>query len=830
MSVRKMEKQLFFVMCAAAAAALPAADAVPAAGQPEGRDSMARSSVAMQEKVQDFKSGKNSADALVDKANEAFCDGKFEEAKKLYLEAVSAYRKAQESISGIAKDEYAKKIRYCQLQIIKSYRYMARNAKTQAEEKFEAKRYDEAIALLRTAAELSPEDKDDIEKTIARYNERRRIVQALADSNESTIMPDRKDKEYQIQLLIRQGMELAAAGKYDLALRKFKEVQLIDPFNAAALQNALAMSKRMGYAAEQRTNTAHRRAKTEMSWKWATPIYPEAENSNGNELDNPEVKVQQQTSILKKKLDSIRISKIELSDVSIPTAIRYLREESKRNDPEGVGINIVLLDGASRKEDGKSGQENANAANVAAEEEEEGPAVVSDSSSGSNANSAFAGQKISLEISNRSLRDAIQEICKVGKLEHRVEKYAVVIAPADTVIDTIETRLFPLDPSLLQGKETPEELQQYFEGQGISFPAGAKIVLDKRISRLIATNTVENLNRLEELIEGALMNKEPLVEISAKFVEVSENDLKQLGFNYTLNYNPDNNPYTAAGSTTGGGSSMVTPGNSSHRLSFKDNDQLNSSMLTLDGSTSNLISVGGFFNDGEGQWTATINAVNQADSKDILSSPRVVTLPDHTAYIEMVLETYYADTYTNGTNTINSGSSSSSGSSSDRASYTSVSPMPNFTDPTPLGIRMEICPKVDKERRLIIIDEFAPVVTAFSGYTEYSTVDSSGNKNMVRKPIIDVRDISTSLTIYDGQTVVVGSVIDDRIETIDDRYPILGDLPLIGRFFQSKGTKATKRSLLVFITCRLIKPDGSPFFPNDVRNTGFPKLDRQFML
>ena len=47
-----------------------------------------------------------------------------------------------------------------------------------------------------------------------------------------------------------------------------------------------------------------------------------------------------------------------------------------------------------------------------------------------------------------------------------------------------------------------------------------------------------------------------------------------------------------------------------------------------------------------------------------------------------------------------------------------------------------------------------------------------------------------------------------------DQIPILGDIPLIGRLFQSKGRGSEKTSLLIFMTSRLIKPDGSPIREN----------------
>ena len=96
----------------------------------------------------------------------------------------------------------------------------------------------------------------------------------------------------------------------------------------------------------------------------------------------------------------------------------------------------------------------------------------------------------------------------------------------------------------------------------------------------------------------------------------------------------------------------------------------------------------------------------------------------------------------------------------------------------------------------------------------------------MRKPIIAERNITTKVTVNDGKTIVVGGVVDDTSNTIDDKIPILGDLPLVGRFFRSRYTDADKRHLLIFITCRLINPDGTSYYRAKVSADGLPHEGR----
>ena len=55
---------------------------------------------------------------------------------------------------------------------------------------------------------------------------------------------------------------------------------------------------------------------------------------------------------------------------------------------------------------------------------------------------------------------------------------------------------------------------------------------------------------------------------------------------------------------------------------------------------------------------------------------------------------------------------------------------------------------------------------------------------------------------------------------MDDKVPVLGDIPLVGNLFKSKSTQVKKTNLLIFVTARIIRPDGTPYFGAD--NKGRP--------
>jgi general secretion pathway protein D len=71
-----------------------------------------------------------------------------------------------------------------------------------------------------------------------------------------------------------------------------------------------------------------------------------------------------------------------------------------------------------------------------------------------------------------------------------------------------------------------------------------------------------------------------------------------------------------------------------------------------------------------------------------------------------------------------------------------------------------------------------------------------------------VRKVSTGVSIWDGQTVGLGGLIREDVQDVEDKLPILGDLPFIGRMFRSESEQHFKRNLMIFVTAHLIDPSG----------------------
>ena len=91
-------------------------------------------------------------------------------------------------------------------------------------------------------------------------------------------------------------------------------------------------------------------------------------------------------------------------------------------------------------------------------------------------------------------------------------------------------------------------------------------------------------------------------------------------------------------------------------------------------------------------------------------------------------------------------------------------------------------------------------------------IDPNGNEQQLNmeQPFFHTRSISTSISIYNAATVVMGGMITETRNNVDDKIPFLGDIPFVGRLFRSKYESSKKRNLLIFVTARLVDPAGRP--------------------
>jgi general secretion pathway protein D len=381
-----------------------------------------------------------------------------------------------------------------------------------------------------------------------------------------------------------------------------------------------------------------------------------------------------------------------------------------------------------------------------------------------------------------------------------------------------------------------EALQVFFQSAGVNFDLpGASLAFDGE--QLIITQSRRNLERMRVILRN--YNEVKQVEIESKFLEVQQGDLDELGFDWTVGDgrqliqdgqgfpvldqygNPTyNNSRQFSTQNRNLGDTFTSGADASSITITGQNDVLNpapiiTSAIDLASKASNVF-------DSEG-WTVAgadvdfaIRALSRKQGSDLMSAPKVTVLSGKRATITVAQELRYPESYGDIESTVSSGSSGSGSLSSGGSAISITAGTPQDFVTRNVGVEMTVTPNVENDDTISLILE--PRVTEFEGFVEYGgksvALDGSGTTVTVPagfyQPIFSVREITTEVTVYDGATVVMGGLTRDEVKTVNDKVPILGDIPGLGRLFRSEGESRQKRNLLIFVTANLVSPGGSP--------------------
>ena len=147
------------------------------------------------------------------------------------------------------------------------------------------------------------------------------------------------------------------------------------------------------------------------------------------------------------------------------------------------------------------------------------------------------------------------------------------------------------------------------------------------------------------------------------------------------------------------------------------------------------------------------------------------------------------------------------------------------------GVTLEVEPVVGPDGVTIDLN-LVPQVVEFEGFINYGSPIKTVNPallgfspstllgttteaitltdNVINQPIFSTRKVTTSVTVWNGQTVVLGGLMREDVQKVEDRTPFLGDIPMVGRLFRTNVDQHIKRNLIIFVTARLVNPAGQP--------------------
>ncbi len=718
---------------------------------------------------------------------------------------------------------------------------------------------DEARTLLENVRDLDPENKLALQE-----------LEYLDDPYRTNpkLTPAHVEDVKKVKRALTAAQSSYDLGKYDDAREEFHNVLRIDPFNKAARRGLerVAGIKSDYYRAAYDQTRAELLMQVDKAWEMTIPSnVPQGafRQRKGSDTSTG-------VALITEKLRRIIIPRIDFEDTTVEEAIAFLRQRSVELDPiamnqEDKGVNFVVR----RPNNGGGGGGGLI---------DEGLDGLGVGGGGNDPNSMIIKE---LRVRNVPLQVALKYICDATKLRYKVDDYAVTLVPQTETGEEIFTRNFTVPPDFHSQLDTgggaaaadPDPfadpvggganaitprapIKDLLEKTGVAFNDGTSATLTGSV--LLVTNTPTELDKIEQLVDNIANSQPKQVKITTKFVEITQENGEELGFDWVIGpfFSGDGN-LAAAGGTIGSGgtrtgldfsgplisgvpgsdtnvSNIVTAGNRSGDLANSRNsiDAIlnNTSRATQSPRVApGIMSLTGLFS--EGQLKVIMRGLNQKKGTDLMTAPSITARSGDKATIEIIREFIYPTEYDppelpggGGGNQNNVQPADGEQAAVQAFPVTPANPTAFETRNT--GVTLEIEPNFGDDNMIDL--RFVPEIVEFEGFINYGSpiqtagTDGDGNpvqvvitENRIEMPIFSTRRVNTALTIYDGYTVAIGGLMREDVQNVEDSVPILGDLPLIGRLFQTKAENRIKSNLIIFVTAQIIDPTGRPLRGGD---------------
>lgn len=372
-------------------------------------------------------------------------------------------------------------------------------------------------------------------------------------------------------------------------------------------------------------------------------------------------------------------------------------------------------------------------------------------------------------VSWRQVFDVILEDVGFTYVEER--NIVKIKSREDLLQEPMVTRVFVVDYS------NANEIQAAVSAL-IDTAAGGRIQVDTRSNSLVIRERPSRFGNIQEIIQR-LDRPTAQVMIESKFIEVTNRDNENLG----IQWNGLNEYNVTAGPI--------------ERLYERTNETITTAGTAVTTDTVTRSDTALF---SASQFEVLLSALENLGESKLISNPTVVTLNNTPAQIS-IGEEYPVPSYTFN-------------------SETGAYEVSDF-EFKPIGIQLNVTPQVNSAGFINL--NIQPEVSSRNGEVNF------GGAGSASIPIISTRKTQNTVAIKDGYTLAIGGLQERNLQDDRTKVPLLGDLPGIGKLFQSKSKEDTKRSLIIFITARVLNPDGSTyedvFSPRTLSDMGISKTD-----
>ncbi|MGB3399841.1 MAG: type IV pilus secretin PilQ, partial [Candidatus Deferrimicrobiaceae bacterium] len=385
--------------------------------------------------------------------------------------------------------------------------------------------------------------------------------------------------------------------------------------------------------------------------------------------------------------------------------------------------------------------------------------------------------RVSVRLINVPWDQALDIVLKSKALGATQEGNILRIAPL--------TALRAEDKARLDAKKEVEKLQATLEGVIETIPVsyskasdlkdkitdllseGGKVQIDDRTNTIIIRDLRKNVEDVKALV-ATLDTATPQVLIEARIVEVDTSFTREIGVQWGGSFKDEGSTQfgiTGIQDTSGAfipGQSLTntTPFSSATPPNFAVNLPASVGLGAGGGITF------GILRDNL-RLDLSLSALEASGKGKVVSSPKVVTIDNKEAMIEQGTQIPYSTVSASGTNT-------------------------QFVDAT---LSLKVTPHITPEGSVIMKLE--------------AKNDSQGEVGASGQPAINKKKATTEVLVRDGETAVIGGILQVTRKEDQTAIPWLSKIPILGYLFKKDSTQSQNRELLIFITPKILKPESA---------------------
>jgi type IV pilus assembly protein PilQ len=403
--------------------------------------------------------------------------------------------------------------------------------------------------------------------------------------------------------------------------------------------------------------------------------------------------------------------------------------------------------------------------------------VVSDSVTGN----------VTLRLQNVPWDQALDIVLRTKGLDKRKQDNVIIVAPqeelasrekADLAAKKDLQELAPLRSEYLQvNYAKAQDMAALIKSQGGTLlSTRGNVAVDERTNTLLLQDTADRLADIRRLV-ATLDIPVRQVLIEARIVVVNDDFKRDLGarVGYTTAQSNGNGIWTTSGTATATDTTIAsalanraTTGSSfpvqvpTGTTGAPQRYNVNLPAPSPAGSFALGILGANYIVDLE------LSAAQAETRAEVISSPRVITANQKEATIEQGTEIPYQQSASSGATTI------------------------SFKKAV---LSLKVTPQITPDNRIILdLDVKKDTIGTI-------TVASGG----VNVPSIDTREIATQVLVNDGQTVVLGGILETQHRDAQTKVPFLGDIPVLGALFKEQNKTNNKDELLIFVTPKIVR-------------------------